>query len=312
MDDKKKPLTIGLQPEVERGSEKIETLPGRIERYSKARELASSFSDWLVNQGRHDLAGHLIGCGNWLKFHHYYRLDVVRLVKASFCKKHLLCALCAIRRGAKQLRCYLDRYEVIKAENEGLQASLVTLTVKNGPDLRERFKHLTDGVRTLNQRRKDSKRNRAHNSEWSKVLGLVGTYETTNQGNDWHPHTHIIVLHRSEIDQERLSVEWQGITGDSFIVDVRPLQHPEEPARDFVEVFKYALKFGSLSHEDQLCAYEILKGRRLIYSAGLFRGVVVPDDLRDDPVEDEPYIELFYKFFPGVGYNYSNKSEVPF
>jgi hypothetical protein len=317
MDEKKKPLTIGLQPEVERGSEKIETLPSRIERYSKARELASSFSDWLTSQGEYEIAGHLIGCGNWLKFHHYYRIDVVKLVKASFCKKHLLCALCAIRRGAKQLRCYLDRYEVIKAENADLTASLMTLTVKNGTDLKERFEHLRNGVRILNKRRWEatkSKRERKGipQSEWAKVLGLVGTYEATNKGNDWHPHTHIIVLHRDQIDQDKLSSEWQGITGDSYIVDVRQLQHPDEPARDFVEVFKYALKFGSLSHENQLEAYNILKGRRLIYSAGLFRGVEVPEDLRDEPLEDEPYLELFYRYIPGSGYNYDPENNTPF
>jgi hypothetical protein len=36
---------------------------------------------------------------------------------ASFCMKHLLRPLCAIRRGAKAMKAYLDRWEVIRAEN---------------------------------------------------------------------------------------------------------------------------------------------------------------------------------------------------
>jgi len=304
MEQKSNPPEIGLQPEVSRGSEKIATLPSRIERYSKARELAILFKEYLIDHGEMELAGYLLGCGNWLKFRNYYKVDIVRLFRASFCKKHLLCPLCAIRRGAKQLRSYLDRYEVIKSENEGIRASLVTFTVKNGPDLKERFEHLVEGVRLLNHRRRNSKLRGDSLSEWSKVLGLVGTYETTNKGKGWHPHTHLIVLHIAEIDPERLISEWHGITKDSFQVDVRPLQNPEDPARDFCEVFKYALKFGSLSHENNLLAYKVLKRRRLIYSAGLFRGVKVPDDLCDNLVADQPYIEMLFRFLPGSGYNY--------
>jgi hypothetical protein len=49
-------------------------------------------------------------------FRHYFTIDKVRLHGASFCMKHLLCPLCAIRRGAKALKAYLDRWEVIQVE----------------------------------------------------------------------------------------------------------------------------------------------------------------------------------------------------
>lgn len=315
MDEKRNPPENGLPAEISRGSQKIEALQGRIERYSKARENANNFKDYLVDHKEYVLAGHLINCGNWLLFNHYYTVDQVKLVKASFCKKHLLCQLCAIRRGAKQLKCYLDRFEIIKENNPDLKASLITITVKNGPDLKERFEHLVKGIRLLNQRRRNSKHRKfkSNKSEWSKVLGLVGTYEATNNNeNDWHPHTHIIALHHSKIDSDALSKEWHTITKDSFIVDVRPLQNPDNPAKDFCEVFKYALKFSTLSHENNLIAYKALNKRRLIFSAGLFRGVKVPDELTDNPLSDLPYLELFYQFLPGSGYNFKDKSKVPF
>ncbi|MFG4936873.1 hypothetical protein ACF0DY_32410, partial [Pseudomonas aeruginosa] len=69
-------------------------------------------------------------------------MDKIRLHAASFCKQHLICPLCAIRRGAKSLAAYLARYEVIRAQHPHLSPYLVTFTVKNGPDLAERFEHL--------------------------------------------------------------------------------------------------------------------------------------------------------------------------
>ncbi|WP_268760921.1 protein rep, partial [Aquabacterium parvum] len=77
----------------------------------------------------------------------------MRLHAASFCMKHLLCPLCAIRRGAKSMKAYLDRWEVIRAEKTDLRPFLVTLTVKNGDDLAERFKHLHRAQRELWKRR---------------------------------------------------------------------------------------------------------------------------------------------------------------
>ena len=55
---------------------------------------------------------------------------------------HLLCPLCAIRRGSKALKSYLDRWAAIQAEKPAMRPFLVTLTVKDGEDLSERFNHL--------------------------------------------------------------------------------------------------------------------------------------------------------------------------
>ena len=50
----------------------------------------------------------------------------------------------------------------------------------------------------------------------------------------------------------KLSQQWEAITGDSKIVDVRRLK-PSKGTKDdymeaFIEVFKYALKFSEMSH----------------------------------------------------------------
>ena len=66
-----------------------------------------------------------------------------------------------------------------------------------------------------------------------------------------------------------------------------------------MEVFKYAVKFSDLSLEDNWQAARILKGKRLLNSFGLFRGVQVPESLLDEPLDGLPYFDRFYRFFGG-------------
>jgi hypothetical protein len=308
MQEKNNPPESGLEAEIQGGSDGAERLPYRLQRYAKAKTRALEMQAFLaLSQDTREkkLSGKLSNCGNWLRFRQYWMLDKVRLVGARFCRKHLICPLCAIRRGAKQLKAYLDRFEVIKCDKPALMASMVTLTVLNGPDLIERLDHLQRGLKLLNQRRRDTKRYGGF-SEWRKVEGLVGTYEVTrNQSTlEWHPHCHMIVLHDQPLSEPHLTNEWHQITGDSFIVDITPLKHPDDPARDFIEVFKYVVKFSELSIEDNLEVFRALQNRRLIFSAGCFRGVDVPEDLLDSQLSDTPFVDLFYRFLPGVGYSF--------
>jgi hypothetical protein len=56
---------------------------------------------------------------------------------------------------------------------------------------------------------------------------------------------------------------------------------------------------------DQVHAYKILRGRRLVRAFGSLRGVVVPEDLHES-IEDElklkPYMDLVYEYSKGKGY----------
>ena len=54
-------------------------------------------------------------------------------------------------------------------------------------------------------------------------------------------------------DAYKLSQEWEGLTGDSFIVDVRPM-HGEIDG--FLETFKYALKFSEMPLADNWEAFQ--------------------------------------------------------
>jgi hypothetical protein len=281
------------------GGSGIEALPRRVERYGDAKQRALDVAQYIATQPGHEkLFSRVDSCGEYLLFRHYIRIDEVRLHAASFCMKHLLCPLCAIRRGAKALQAYLPKYEAVRADHPSLRPWLVTLTVKDGDDLGERFQHLLQAQRELWMRK-----HRRQRCALSGVQAAVWSYEVKRgKGSGaWHPHLHMVALADEAPDQVFLAEQWLQITGDSWVVDVRPI-NLDDPASGFLEVFKYALKFSEMTPPDTFHAFHVLRGRRLVGSAGLFRGVEIPESLTDLPLDDEPFVELFYRYMRGRGY----------
>ena len=318
---KENPLIVeGLAAETIQGADDAAVLPGRLDRYSKAHHRALAMSDYarkmagvavsaVERREYAKIADKLTTCGNYLLFRDYYTVGKVRLHAATFCKKHLLCPFCAIRRGAKMVKAYMQKLAVIRAANPDLKAYLVTLTVKDGSDLRERFQHLSRSVQRLHKTRAGQRQK----SEACKADAAVWSYEFKRGKNsgEWHPHMHAVWLCKEAPDAAQLSVEWKRITGDSFIVDVTPFHDQEDVISGFLEVFKYAVKFSDLPLEDNWHGFEKLAGKRLIASFGLFRGVEISDDLADEQLDDLPYVEMLYKFIFGAGYSHIVTTELP-
>jgi len=284
------------------GVDEAENFGDRLARYGQAHSRTLLMLEHLRGAPSVEstkTATALASCGNYLHFREYFTVGKVRLHNASFCKQHLVCPLCAIRRGAKALGAYLARWEVIRDQHPHLRPYLITLTVKNGDDLEERQAHLTRSLKRLTDRRRFFNAGK-RGSPWTelcKAEGGVYTLELTNKGNGWHPHCHMIALCPSAPSQSALSAEWHGITGDSMIVDCRPITG--DPSEGFMEVFKYAVKFSDLSLEDNWFAAQRLKGKRLLNSFGLFRGVEIPESLLDEPLDSLPYWDRFYRFVQG-------------
>jgi hypothetical protein len=278
----------------------------RLARYAKARENALQFRAFLLANQEPKLAAALGECGNYAVFRDYFTIGQVRLARLPSCKKHLICPLCALRRGAKALRVYLARVQSLMASDALLAPFLVTFTVKNGPDLAERFNHLARCLRSYHRRRSRSRQS----GEVLKARSAVWSYEFTNNGKGWHPHVHAIWLCHSAPDAAALSEEWLQLTGDSFIVDVRPIDMAD-PIGGLVEVFKYALKFSGLPDHERLTAYRTLKGKRLIDSFGALRGLDVDPSDGDDLLDDLPFIERLFSFRRGFGYVEVERSIAP-
>ena len=293
------------------------TLANRIAKYERAKlrslrmleflenELKNSSSTDSRQQSLKKQAGLLRGCGTWLHFEYYFRWlengfrDEYRLVRASFCNQHLLCNFCAVRRSIQKLNFYLARYRHIRKAKPHLTPYLITFTVKNGQNLGERFEHLVNSFGTLNDRRRRYLSNPKRNpfTQLAKASGGVGTFENTYNvvRKEHHPHFHLIALCTTTPNHQPLVDEWQDITGDSFIVDIRPFNDIDNPETAFMEVFKYTLKFSTMPLDVNYHASQVLAGRRLLISFGDFWGVKVPDKLTDDPLEME-HIDYYFEW----------------
>lgn len=300
---KKNPLIdeFSLAAESIQGADDAAEMPSRLLRYSKAHHRAVEMAHYATARGDVKLAAKLHSCGSYLLFRDYYTVGKVRLHAAQFCKKHLVCPFCAIRRGAKMVKAYMDRLQVIQADRPNLKAFLVTLTVKDGPDLLERFEHLQKSVQFLHRTRSRG----TQYTEACKADAAVWSYEFKrgSGSGQWHPHVHAVWLCEEKPDARALSAQWKKITGDSFIVDVTPFHDQDDVLGGFLEVFKYAVKFSDMPLADNWEGAQQLAGKRLIASFGLFRGIEVPPELTDEPLDDLPYFEQLYKFIHGAGYS---------
>jgi len=294
----------------------------RLKRYAPAHHRTLEMADYIerclarsmdglskaeksLEVENHRMVALMRSCGDWLHFKHYTASFESRLVAANFCKKHTLCPLCAIRRGSKMLQAYLPRFETVLSEHSTLKPYLVTFTVKDGPELGERLAHLKKSLGVLHARRRDYLKKGRGWTESALALGGVSSTEIKKgKGSGlWHPHAHAVWLCEREplagfVDPltrkgEGLRAEWFAITGDSFEVDVRPIGKLVDGA---LEVFKYALKFSSLSLPDNWHAYSVTKGMRLIASHGLLHGVKVPESMLDDELDGE-FVDYFFKYF---------------
>ena len=169
----------------------------------------------LVKAYRPDLSKRLYDCGSYLRFRHYLDHQQTRLIESRSCDISLLCPLCAIRRGARLLKRYLERCAYLAPAHDFY---LVTLTVKNGPDLAERYAHLLKGWKRLNERAKKGY------GAFADASGAFGSIEFTKSDKGWHPHMHMLWAMPKGTpplrwgQDSQLGMDWFAATGDSYIV----------------------------------------------------------------------------------------------
>lgn len=243
----------------------------------------------------------VMACGDWTKYRDYYTGPGWKLYSANFCKNSLVCSLCAGRRASRAMAKYLEKFQTLQAESPELKPYLVTLTVRNQSHLGPALRHLQASLKLLHHRRMEKK----SKSLMRDIAGGVFSIEVTNTGKEWHPHVHAIWLAAERPDMFALRAEWEQITGDSFMCDVRPIAKETDNGPDidphaggFAEVFKYAMKPSELGPKRMIEAYPILKGRRLMGAFGAFRGVPESSELHDDltGLDDLPYFEYLFRY----------------
>ncbi len=248
----------------------------------RGRAFNALFSRYLFyTLGDKDSAVRLRRCGRQVCLRHYPGVGVV-VHYGRFCGFRRACPICAalrrrrlVSRGARALAELLRR-------NPELKIALVTLTVVNDPILLDCYEHLHRSWQRLLGRRADALRGRGH-SQWAKVSAGIANFEVgrgSGSGN-WHVHAHVLVAHDGELDIEAIRSEWHAITGDSHIVDVRPVQQDpngDDALKAAVEVtLGYSVKRGQLSRADLWQTQVELRGKKLTRPFGELRGFDVPE-----------------------------------
>jgi hypothetical protein len=179
-------------------------------------------------------------------------------IHANYCHDRLCVPCCTAR--ARQIA------DILTSHCHGRLVRFVTLTLRHSrTPLRDQLKRLYQSFAALRRR-----------PFWqSAVKGGCYVCELKLSQFDglWHVHLHVLV-ETPWLDQKQLSAEWHKVTGDSSIVDVRPI-HDAPAAASYVA--KYAAKGtdnSTYQNPDALREYAgAIKGTRLISTFGSWRGV---------------------------------------
>jgi len=190
---------------------------------------------------------------------------------------------------------------VTKATEEWLRCQrypkMITFTIKHSDDpLNLQIKRIYDAFKKLKTRAFIKRR----------ITGGIWFFQlkfnhTTEQ---WHPHIHCLVAGHFVPHHELMSL-WKKITGDSKIVDIRPVKDLDGCAN---EVARYATSPADLTHVDlerALDVYHATKHRRICGSWGTARSVTLsPKPQEDDDtwfrVADFYYVNVKKQFDPNV------------
>jgi len=187
-------------------------------RGAEARALLASYAAL----GEVERAGKVRACGRLP----VYRCDVggggcgAEHARRVFRCGDRLCPWCAMYRGYR----LAERLAPLVLGMANPQ--LLTLTVKNGPDLAERVAHLWRAFGRLRRRR-----------PWRvRIAGGVALLEVTcSARTGWHPHLHLVVdagagVGAGELQRVLVGL-WRAITRDSQVLDARPLTDVREAAK---------------------------------------------------------------------------------
>lgn len=183
-----------------------------------------------------------------------------------------VCADCSETKSLKELARILPKFLQSLRDNPALILALMTLTLASDKKraLRVGCKQLKRSFAKLRGRK-----------VWANCIGGVGRIENTfNRMLGWHPHIHCLLLIKDYLPQKDLSANFQAITKDSKIVDIRQVH---DLTSGLVECVKYPFKLAdvrSFSREQFKEIFE-LKGERLGVSFGEFYGMELDADIEE-------------------------------
>ncbi len=246
----------------------------RIEAYTRALEIYADADGTFGGK----FSSRLQNCRKFATFVQHKVTKCLR-VMSSRCKLRW-CPICRD----------VSRMILTKAVDEWLvlqkYPKMITLTLLHSDDpLYLQINHLYDSFRKL--------RRRAYFQRL--ITGGVWFFQlkynlSTEQ---WHPHIHCLVAGQF-LPHNRLKQLWHKITGDSYVVDIRPVRDLENAS---TEVARYATSpadLSSVSLEHALDVYHATKHRRVCGSWGSAKKVTLKPTPQDDIDEWEKVADFFF------------------
>ena len=201
-------------------------------------------------------------------------------VDVSWCCRHRLCGVCAVRRSRKTGKQALDAFAYLKEQGQldGVRLALLTLTQRNVPaaDLGAELDKLLAALASIR-----------HTADARRFLvgsarNIEVTYNTARR--TFHPHVHLILILSPDAPEEMTNFLywrdlWRKLMNLSYdpICDIRPITDTEGAV---CEVSKYCIKPSSIfglqldsAHLDQVVTTlnSVLAGRRLVSYTGIWR-----------------------------------------
>lgn len=287
-----------------------------VSKWSEATRDTRRFAAWMKASPEVDLgpdshwadvqAG-LARCAEQLEFRKVLSgplAGTTRLFAGMFCQHRTICRMCAIRRSAKILQAYVPKLtEAVASMPKGGRLVFVTLTVRDGASLDDRLAELQGGLsRLVGHCRKVRQRAAPH--ALKAIAGGVFSVEMKRGAGSklWHPHAHGLLVCDRSLDFTAVKRVWWATMGYRAVSHLKNVQAgPDGLLGASLECFKYATKFEGLANRDRLEVFGSAFGRRLLRSFGSLRGVVVPEDLADAPLDWESleWVRLLLRYRDG-------------
>ena len=174
---------------------------------------------------------------------------------------------------------------------------MITLTLMHSDDpLQLQIKRIYDCFRKLRRR-----------AYWKRLItGGVWFFQVKQNPKtlQWHPHIHCLVAGKF-LPHGKLKTLWKKITGDSHVVDIRPVKDVESAS---TEVARYATSPADLtavSLDSAMEVYDSTKHVRICGSWGTAKTVTLKPTVQDDSGDWEKVADFF---FVNVSKEFSNVS----
>ena len=238
------------------------TVPPTYRHYRASKlspEMAKAY-DYYVggDEYGHGLrAARFLDCKTRANFARHKNTGAVRVLSNSC---HLrFCPLC------NSVRENMIRRNVLAWLPKQRYPKLLTLTLKsNSLELRSQIELLYEYFKKLRRIKM-----------FKKAVGQgVWFFQITKnqKKHTWHPHLHCLIT-GLYLPQKKLQKEWQRLTGDSFVVDIRLIKDYVSASCEVARYAASAVNINTLSRDDMRELDYALKNRRICGSWGNARKI---------------------------------------